>query len=336
MATPPDVATLDRLLDAFELSRTGEPSEVSGGTLNDNYRVPTSDGPIFARRYRAELDADRIRYEHTITRWVADRGAPAIAPHATSGGDTVVQLDDRLWSLFPWVHGRAPVRDEITAPEAEAIGQVHGQIQHLLANHPESESASLKLISHRAAWDTEASLASLVEIEQRATEVGASSDVLEALALQRQLLETEEPSAFAEFDWLPSQLLHGDFHDQQVLLGEDASIIGVVDWEMTQRAARVWELIRSLRFSRLLETELLESYLVGFRNHVMLTEEECRVGVEFWWQNRLHSTWVHRAYFLEGNERVAELLPSTDQHLRSFADPHQRTHIADRLVAALT
>ncbi len=335
MFTSSDLANLDLVLDAFKLPRTGDPSEVSGGTLNDNYHVTTADGPFFARRYRTGIEADRIRHEHSITRWVADRHAPAIAPLARPTGETVVEVEGRLWSLFPWVDGRAPVRGEIRPLEAEAIGEAHGHVQHLLADHPESEGASLKLLSERVAWDTSASLESLAAIEDRATEVGATQSLLDALAFQHQLLESEPSRSFEEFDWLPTQLLHGDFHDQQVLRGAGDTVGGVVDWELTQPASRVWELIRSLHFARLLETDLLERYLVGYRRHVKLTEDECRAGIEFWWQNTLHGTWVYRAYFLEGNERVTAFFPETDRHLRSFADPRQRTQVADRLVAVL-
>lgn len=336
MLTASDLASLDRVLDAFELPRSGDPSEVSGGTLNDNYHVVTADGPLFARRYRADIETDRVRHEHSITRWVADGGAPAIAPLASPEGETVIEVEGRLWALFPWVDGRAPIRGEIMPGEAEAIGEAHGHIQRLLADHPESEGASLKLLAERVAWDTAAALESLARIVERATEVGASTDLFDAFAFQRQLLETDPPRSFAEFDWLPSQLLHGDFHDQQILLGDGETVAGVVDWEMTQPASRVWELIRSLHFSMVLETDRLEPYLGGYRRHMALTEEECRTGIEFWWQNRLHGTWAYRAYLLEGNDLVTAFFPEMDRHLRSFADPRRRTQIADRLVAALT
>ncbi|MBT5774482.1 MAG: hypothetical protein HOH95_08905, partial [Dehalococcoidia bacterium] len=77
-------------------------------------------------------------------------------------------------------------------------------------------------------------------------------------------------------------------------------------------------------------------YLGGYRKQMALSEDECRAGIEFWWQNRLHGTWAYRAYFLEGNDRVTAFFPEMDRHLRAFADPRWREQIADRLVAALT
>jgi len=117
-----------------------------------------------------------------------------------------------------------------------------------------------------------------------------------------------------------------------VLLGAEDAVVAVVDWELTRAAARIWELVRALSFSQVLETDLLAHYLRGFRRHVTLSEEECREGIELWWQTRLHGTWVYATYFLEGNERVAPFLEETDRHLRRFADERWRRAIADRLI----
>lgn len=329
-----DIAAIDLVLQDYALSRTGAPSEVSAGTLNLNFKVPTDQGLILARRYRAELDRDHIQREHEVTRWVADRGIPAIAPRAHPDGETVVNLDGRLWSLFLWVDAHVPTRGAMTPGAAHAVGAIHGQIQRALAEHPESTGSTLKALSGRVAWDTAASIERLELLGRRASEATVPDGLVEAMSFQRQVLETEAPRPFAEFEWLPCQLLHGDFHDQQVLLNADETVAGIVDWELTQVASRVWELLRSLAFSRVLETDLLEHYVRGFSRYVSLAEDECRAGVEFWWQNRLHGSWVYGAYLFDGNERVVELFEETDRHLRRFADERWRAQIADRLVQA--
>ncbi len=332
----PHVASIDSLLEAFDLSRVGDASEATGGTLNGNYRVPTSDGPRFARCYRADLERERVEHKHAITRWVADRGAPAVAPLLTSGGESVQEIGGRLWALFPWVNSRGHARGKISPNEAAGIGRVHGQIQAILAQHPASAGASLKLLAKRVAWDTTAALESVSELIERATDDGASSELLDGLVFQRDLLQSEPPREFAEFDWLPSQLLHGDFHDQQILLSDQETVAGVVDWEMTRPASRVWELVRSLQFSRVLETPLLEHYLRGYCEHVTLTEQECRAGIEFWWQNRLHGTWATAPTSSKATIEWWPSFPRQTDNLRAFADPAWRTAIADRFVAAAT
>ncbi len=199
----------------------------------------------------------------------------------------------------------------MTPREAESIGAAHGLTQRALLEHPESAGITLQGLSDQLAWDTGRSLEMIKRIERQAARAPEHRAVVEVLSFQRQLLESGAARSFSELSDLPCQLLHGDFHDQQVLLDDDASVVAVVDWELIRPAARVWELIRSLSFSHVLETDLLEHYVSGFRRHVALTEDECRGGIELWWQTRLHGTWVYEAYFLEQNDRTGPLFEET-------------------------
>lgn len=252
MTTGYALADLDTVLVRHGMRRTAQPQAVSGGTLNLNLRVPTEAGPLFARRYRRELDPERLSYEHAVTNWVAGRGIPAVAPLVSPDGETVVEVSGARWSLFPWVDGRPPIRGKITPSEAIAIGDVHGRIQRALAEHPDSDGRTLQALSDDLTLDSGAAVEQLAALERAAAEQGVPPAIAEAIAFQRQLLEDGHGRPFSDFAWLPIQLLHRDFHDQQVLLGPDqsdsepVSVLGIVDWEMTSVEARVWELVRSL------------------------------------------------------------------------------------------
>jgi Ser/Thr protein kinase RdoA (MazF antagonist) len=329
-----EIADLDAVLERYGRRREGEASVVSAGTLNRNFRVATDRGPVFARRHRDGVVLDRVHREHEVIRWASERDVPAMAPLAASDGATVVEIEGGLWALFPWIEGRTLPRGEATPREVEALGEMHGRVRRALVDHPESSGAgSVAALREALHWDTAESLAALDAIEPRVRADPERTHLEEGLAVQRRLLEGGAARPLSDFESLPRQLLHGDFHEQQVLVDADGAVVAVVDWEMVRVAPRVWELIRSLSYSLVLETELVDDYLRGFRRHVSLTAEECRAGVELWWQTRLHSTWVWEAYFLEGNERVGELLADTDAHLRRFADEGWRAAIADRLVA---
>ncbi len=330
-----DLPRIDTLLARANLQRTGEPARVAAGTLSRNYRVPTegqTDGDaVFARCYRANLDAARIQHEHSIIAWVAARDIPAVAPLTLEGGTTSLLLDGEHWALFPWITGRNPDRGAITATEAVTMGDVHGQVQHALASHPESRGQTLADLD-QLGWDTEISIDTLQRLEAAARDREDGERLLDTLAFQWHQLMSGEARPFADFGWLPAQLLHGDFHDQQVLLDSRDRIVGVVDWELARAAARVWELIRALSYSQLLEGELVGEYVRAYSRHVAISEAELRAGLDLWWQTRLHTTWVYEAYLLEGNRRVGAFLGETDAHLHRLADSSWRQEIADRLV----
>jgi Ser/Thr protein kinase RdoA (MazF antagonist) len=323
---------LDRVLDGFGRRPVGAAVPVGGGTLNWNYRVETTSGPVFARRWRTGHAAGQIRAEHELLNWVAARGIPAIRPFKSRDGDTVMDVEGANWSLFPWVEGRTTVRGEIGTDDARALGEMHGRIHAVLAEHPMSGGEAGQL-----PWDTAESLADLVTVRQVAVERGTPREVVEGIDLQMRLLETSLGRPRSDFSsGLTTQLTHGDYHDQQVLFGADGSIVAVNDWEMYRVLPRVWEVLRAVAFARLYEEPGLSAYVSGYARHMQLSEEECRLAIESWWCGRLHSRWVYWTHFMENNERVAEFFPETRRELARLADERWRADLADRFVRAAT
>jgi homoserine kinase type II len=322
---------LDRALDGFGRRRVGAAVPVGGGALNWNCRVETTSGPVFARRWRTGLMVEQIRAEHELLEWVTARGIPASRPFETRDGATVLDEEGANWSVFPWVEGRTTVRGEIGPDDAKVLGEMHGRIHAVLAEHPASVGDAGQL-----PWDTAESLADLVTVRKVAVERGTPQEVVEGIDLQVRLLETSLVRPRSDFSGLPAQLTHGDYHDQQVLFGADGSIVAVNDWEMYRVLPRVLEVLRSVAFARLYEEPGLSAYLTGYAQHVRLSEEECRLGIEAWWYGRLHSRWVYWTYFMENNERVAEFFPETRRELAQLADRRWRGDLADRFVRAAT
>lgn len=317
------------VIGAFGYWPMGEPEAVAGGTLNLNFSIETDGGRKFVRRYRDDLPSERIRGEHALTRWLAERGVPVPLPAETPTDQTFIEMAGR-WSVFDWVEGEVAPRGSLSPGRARMLGMAHGRIQELLARHPLSDGATMEM-----RWDKRESLALLDQIRTAASNSGADTWMREALAKQQAMLDALEvapPSAFAS---LPAQVLHGDFHDHQVIWDGDA-IAAVVDWEIWHADPRVWELVRSLAFSQLLDSPLMEEYVAGYREHVQLSEAECRLGLKLWWQSRVVGVWVWSAYFLQGNARVAKFLPAIAMELERVADDAWRARIEERFVRAAT
>lgn len=248
-------------------------------------------------------------------------------PNETPGGATFVDVEEGRWAVFDWVEGERPPRGTLTPAHARMLGAAHARIQKLLAGHPLSSGAVMS-----ARWDRGESLA-LLERVRDAAERDADPRVRAVIAKQTEALRSLDvlpPEAFAA---LPAQLLHGDFHDEQIIW-QGESIVAVVDWEMWKTDLRVWELARSLTFSNLLDSPLMEEYLAGYGQHIRLSEAECRLGPRLWWQSRLVGLWVWAAYFLQGNERVRSLFPAAIEDVNRATDAPWKAALEDRFVRA--
>lgn len=319
------------VLEQYGLSLRGEPVAVGGGTLNWNYRVETGAGPRFLRRHREEVSAERILEEHALIAWVGERAVPVARPEVARTGATVIESEDGgLWALYPWIGGAPPVRGAASSPEAFAAGEMHGRLHRTLAEHPApGEPAG------GYEFETAASIEQLQRVLAVATARGAAGWILDGLREQLALLEARGHEV-AALPGLPLGLVHGDYHDQQLLFDGPSRIVAVTDWEQFAVRPRLREVIRSLFFSELMDRPQMADYMAGYRQHVALEAEECRLGMELWWYGRLHSTWVAEAYFLEGNERVAMFFGEAFRTLRMLSDEGARSRLKERFVRAAT
>ncbi len=329
---------IDDALARYALRLTAPASLIVAGTLNRNYLVNTQLGPRVLRRIRDDQADHRIGLEHETIQWVADRGIPTarpILPTAAHSHDSNRLLPETCvlltsgnadkspgsrWALFPHVEGHVPIRGALSTAEAAALGDMHGQIHATLSSSPHSESAGLSM-----QWSADQSAAGLRQVEGAARAQNAGRAVLDAIALQRRLLENESIQVPQDFSHLPCQWLHGDYHSAQVLMNKEARINAVLDWELCQPSARVWELVRSVAFSGLIERPELSPYLRAYRRHVDMQLPELASGMTLWWQSRIVGIWVWWAAFVEENTRVREeLVPATIETINLLATPGWR------------
>lgn len=320
--------TIPALLDHWGLTAPTSISPVTGGTLNWNFDVQTASGRFFLRCYRANLESERIAGEHRLVQWVGARGIPVATPVAALDGERLVSVGEDRWALFPWVHGLAVGRGALSSTRATALGEMHGRVQAVLATHPDSKTAQLSML-----WDKQQSLAALEHLVAIGKQRGVEDWITEGMERQRGLLESTDVKTRKHFASLPCQMLHGDFHDQQVLFEGDR-VTAVADWEIWHTDPRAWELVRSLAFSQLLDSPLLIDYLRGYRQHIQPSEDEMQLALTLWFQSRFVGLWAWWAHLKEGNERVKHFFPAILAELELIADERWTESIRDRVVKA--
>ncbi len=320
--------SVEAVLAQYGLAAISAPELVATGTLNWNYRVETDRGPRFVRKHRETLPRERIEQEHRLVAWAADRGIPVAIAERTLRGASVATMEGANWAVFPWIEGVAPHRGAMSAAEVFAAGEMHGRIHRVLLDFPESiEAAPPREIP--VDW----SLANLDRIVEAAREQRAEPAIIEGLEFQRRLLATR--GKLLSERGLTRSPSHGDYHDQQLLF-RGSLVVAVTDWELFGVRPRLWEVLRSMSFSRLMEGPQMEQYVAGYREHMPMPADECRAAMDLWWQGRLHGAWVFQSYFLEGNTRVAEFFPETLRALRALADDETRRELTERFVLAAT
>jgi Ser/Thr protein kinase RdoA (MazF antagonist) len=331
------VDTLDRLLSRYGLVRRGAPLPVTESVVNENFRVETSVGPRFVRFHHARITSESIDLEHRVMTWAGQRGIPIIAPLAATDGATKQTIDGRWFSIFPWVEFRQLHADAAGTAEATALGEMLGRLHETLAAFMEvavPEGFSGQQL------DTARALAELDQVQRAimadSTLGDTTTRLLDAVAYKIGLLKATSVDHSA-YGHLPRHTVHGDYHQRNVLVDKQGGIAAVIDWELVRVIPRVQELLRCITFSGLLDLPgHSAAFISGYRTHVALSAAESAIGVDLWWQLRLHGTWAYRARFIDGDLRAHQFLAGEDAMLRQFADHSARARLVDVLQAQLS
>lgn len=331
MSTEPPItqsehAAIRSLLERFGHRPAGEPKPIANSVINFNVRVPTDAGVLMVRRMKASMPRERAEQEHRAMRWATERGLPANPPLADEDGQSVFDLDGRLWAVFPWLEGRSFMRRTVTPDEAEFLGRTHALTHRVLRDHPveglhrnselswDAAQAEIDLAQVLAVIDNEA--ATPILAEQR----GWVVEQLEMLRTEHRLLPTD-------FE-LPVQAVHGDFHERNVMVDAEGNLLAVIDWERFCLSVPALEVIRALTFAILLDPPHLQRYLQGYGSAGRLEKATIRPSVDLWWQDSMHNTWTQRERFLRGNVGVEQFLEEGAVMLRRYRDPAFREYLA--------
>jgi len=335
-----DAARLSRIDDALArhgMTRCGEPLLLPNSVVNENFRVPADQRDVVVRIHFGKPAPGRLELERRAILFAGEHEIPVRPPLVAPDGKYFHSIGGLLVSVYPWLDATIARRGSISQRQAATMGDVQGRIHVAFRNF---DDAGLPTDRDDANWDTEKSIADLSRVDDLIRYYPVAGDKLrriqDQLRFKLELLESGAARPRGEFDSLQSQPVHGDYHDGNILLGANDTVLAVIDWELVRRVPPVLELLRSVTFSRLLEPQLLRAYLEAYARHRRLSPEECGAGAEMWWQSLLHTTWIYVERFIRGSHAVDHFFPDNAATTRQFADPEFRRWLTAQLLAFTT
>lgn len=311
MTPPPEAArrVADELLQRFGLGRSLQLEIAQGGLLNQALFAVTARGAYFLKGYRYS-EPEPIRREHNLIAFAAQHGVPALEPLAGPSGSTFLRVGGRWWAVFPRLALPQRGPDTLTAPDALEMGRTLGRIHVALATLPPLEAARFP---PKLTWRSDAVYAEMADYEAIISRRPAldpfDQHTLSTFGYRRTLLAAGVPPP-ETFAGLPSQVLHGDYHDRNLFFGADGSVAYVIDWEVACSGPRAWEIIRaldiSLRFVHDLDRggDRLRAFIHGYASAAPLTAEECEAMPDLYWAARVHSLWVYEEHYRKGEAKT--------------------------------
>jgi homoserine kinase type II len=225
---------IERLLRNYDLGALCSMRPASHGLVNETIFVETSRGRYVVRRNQHKIGRASILLRHRLLIWLRARGFPAPRLIATRLGETAIELDGRIFELCTFIDG-----DEFNPDRpAHLVG-----VGALLARYHDAVVGFPSPSPSQGPRYTTLSLHGLIERVMQRDVMGDLIEVLNwydrrAADLQRLLPE----HAYAA---LPSLLIHGDMHRDNLIFRGDA-VAALIDFDQVTMDARLVDLADAL------------------------------------------------------------------------------------------
>lgn len=259
----PDGASVPRAaVRAFGID-TAEIDQIRSGLVSWHWRVRTPTERFVLRRCNPFRNRTSILYEHGVLSHLGSAGWPVPVPIPAPGADTLLEVRDGLYALFPFMPGRSIwPRD---AGDACWIGEVIARL------HADTEPLTER--GQRPGWDR---LAAYWSRTWQPTWNRLEDALLELSSVRPDLVVRIERhhEAFRRTDigeGLPESVVHGDFYPANVLWF-GGRLSAVLDFDFTHLDVCVADLACALGFFG--DAESRAAIVDGYQRVRRLSPEE--------------------------------------------------------------
>ena len=266
------------ILDVIRLEQ--EPGSVA------LYRVVTDNAELLFAQHRDDQTAADLERSIKAASFLADRGFPTPVFLSTMVGASLLDLGGVLCTLRPWVPGNPLKRERLNSDDMFVLGSTLGWLHVLLAEFPVHAGVDWP---NRAAIVAQEIDAASVRISVEHAGAVASDRVLKVLACRRRLLE-EAPDLSNKLASHRYQVVHGDYHVDNVVFCGDKHLAGVIDLSVLPSYpilefyyALFWSL-RQWKISAF-DIGMARAFLAGYQKFGNMTRTELKAGPEmlYWW-----------------------------------------------------
>jgi Ser/Thr protein kinase RdoA (MazF antagonist) len=255
--------------------------DIRSGRVNKHWRVVARDATYALRRYTPVRSADAIAYEHDVLRHLDALDWPVAAPIESPRGATAVSHEGHVYSLFPFLAGRAAPYGSL--PHLRIKGALLARLHHDLERTPPTKQRD----GFGRAWELDVYV-------RAATQYASLTELLTAFARQhadlasairRQKYAVLRELARLGYGELPDQLVHVDFHHDNVLF-QRAKLSALLDFDLVHRDSRVTDIATSIALDCLeppgynaIAPEAAQAFVCGYLERQRLDERELRLIV---------------------------------------------------------
>lgn len=303
-------------------------NKIDAGYLSENYILESSGIKYFLKCYRFP-DKRRISDAHKAKYFFFSKGIPVILPIKNKEGETIQQIGDRYFSLFPFISGHHFVTSDVPSLAPKALGSILGRIHVAGEKTYPDISEKFKSWNKKVFQETADAILDIINEKERMTDFDVRAK--QVIEFKKKCVNTEKLE-YKDMEDLRVGLIHGDYHNGNVFFDASGSVTHVFDFEKTCIAPFVFEIVRAIRYSHVTgygrpgSKASVSNFIEGYMQERMITDMELQQGIELFYQHEIHGLWVEKEHYLKGNSRVDKLL-HTEEFLKGIETLGSRVKI---------
>lgn len=237
-------------------------TRLNGGAVNEHWQVEATTGETTVlRRYRERHAPESADYEHRVLAFLAERDWPVAAPIPAGDGSTIVVTDAGRWSLFPYLPGEPPPRDDLKSllRKGALLALLHADLQEWDDPGQRPTFSRVTDLDTYVRPDGFDSYDALIEWYE-------GVDAERAAALERARERNRERLDVLGYDELPDAVIYNECLGNNVLFEGD-TVTGILDFDFVHRDARIADIGRSLAIDCGADEERVRYWLTGYTAH---------------------------------------------------------------------
>lgn len=276
---------------------------VTGGWMNEKWRVTTDSGEFLVKRFSMQrFSMEKIqRIEAALKRQAAVHAAGVRCPRILLHENRVIRILDEntAYMVMEFCAGRVETVQTITIPQLRSLGEACGLMhkaflqlsQEAAEGYPIDDQHTIDLM-----WEN-------YRERERESEVISLPGYREAVLALRPILEGIDAAFFAR---LPKSVAHEDFSPDNMLFRGD-ELAAILDFDRNHYHYRWHDIGRAILSLALVENRLamdrVEAFRAGYTAYLPLTLQNIADALRLTWCVEI-AWWIRPEFFEKSHQKV--------------------------------
>jgi homoserine kinase type II len=231
-------ADVAELLLNYDLGIFNNLARTEGGFTNENYIVNTTAGNFFLKKY-LRVNDEKILREHRILEYLKQQSFCVPKLILNKNCQTLTEYKGEFYAFFELVAGSSVVAtNQVSDRQMKNIAEILARYHHLAAYLPTADEPLSPIADKNYLEELYHQVANLLQNKKEPDDYDKMIDSVLDLKIKE---FANAPKI--DYDRLPSLLVHGDFHADNILFDQNGEIVAVVDWELVKHQPRIWEVL---------------------------------------------------------------------------------------------